>query len=207
MNGMNCTRRTFARILGWCGGISVLGLITACETLGDKPAAAPGAPPISQGTGILRVGDKIVVVLSDIPGGQLAFEQVIADDGKITLHQNHEFVAAGKAPHELEIEIRNYYVPKQYTQMSVNIRASDRFFFVSGDVKLPNRYVHNGNMRLMNAIATAGGFTEFAKKKAVVIIRADTQKRETINTEKIKDKPELDAPIYPGDQIHVPRRF
>ncbi len=198
-------------MLGWCGGVSILGLIAGCETLsgggGGGSTADPGAPSIVQGTGVLRIGDKVQVVMADIPGGPLTFEQVISEEGKILLHQNREFVAANKTPNALAVEIREFYVPKQYTQMTVTVRPADRYFFVNGEVRQPNRYVHNGNMTLLNAISTAGGFTDFAKKKAVTVTRADSRKRETINTERIKDKPELDILIYPGDQIFVPRRL
>ena len=62
-------------------------------------------------------------------------------------------------------------------------------------------------MTVLKAIQSASDFTDFAKKKKVQLTRSNGRKKETINCEKARQDPKLDLPIYPGDNIYVPRRF
>ena len=98
------------------------------------------------------------------------------------------------------------YVPKFYLRLTVTIKTEDRFFSVGGEVRTPNRQVYIGEMTLLKAITAAAGFTEFADKKRIEIIRTN-RKKEKVDWYKAQENPtKYDVPIYPGDQIHVPRR-
>ena len=59
---------------------------------------------------------------------------------------------------------------------------------------------------MLKAIASAGGFTDFANKKKVKLTRVDGR-TQTVNCVKALDNPSLDLEVYPGDKIHVPRRL
>jgi polysaccharide export outer membrane protein len=187
------------------GLLAVWLMAAGCETTRDFTDAT-ATPPRDNTTEVLRAGDKIVVVLSDIPPAPLTFELTISEDGKISIHQNQEFIAAGKTTRVLEKEIHERYVPKQYTHLTPTVRFQDRFFFVNGEVRNPYRYVYSTELTVLKAIATAGGFTDYAKRTKVVVTRV-SGKQETVNCDKAKSNPKLDVPIYPGDQIHVPRRL
>jgi protein involved in polysaccharide export with SLBB domain len=58
---------------------------------------------------------------------------------------------------------------------------------------------------LTKAINAAGGLTDFADKKKIIIIRASDKSRKTVNYRSILKNPRLDEPIFPGDQVHVNR--
>jgi polysaccharide export outer membrane protein len=131
----------------------------------------------------------------------------VREDGKVTLLQNHDFVASGKTRGALAQEIHTFYVPNYYPSMTVSVdfQVNSRFYYVGGEVKTPGRQVYLGPISLLGAIRSAGDFSDFARKRAVELTRADGRKS-TINCSKAQQDPTLDPEIYPGDKILVPRR-
>ncbi|NBV20498.1 MAG: polysaccharide export protein [Proteobacteria bacterium] len=183
----------------------------ACDTpsAGGGRSAAGGAAAAAgaaDSVDILRVGEKIQVILADIPGGPMVADPVISEDGKITLHLDQSFVAAGKTRSKLEAEIRARYVPNYYTKITVTVKQDERFVYVGGFVKLPNRYPYTPGLTVLKAIAAAGDFSEFGDKTKVTITRTGDLK-ETMDCKAAIDNPSLDRALFPGDRIYVPRRF
>lgn len=179
----------------------------ACDTpsQGSGAAAAPRGLPMADSVEILRAGDKIQVLLADLPPGTIEAGVTISEDGKITLHLDQTFQAAGKTRTKLEAEIRARYVPNFYTKMTVTVKQEDRFVFVGGFVKIPNRYLYTTGLTVLKAISAAGDFSEFGDKTKVTITRSDGRK-ETMDCKKAIEDPSLDRPLFPGDRIYVPRR-
>ncbi len=189
--------------------VTLLG--NGCATTGDTGSVATNSQPVSATTPVnpsedveLRVGDLVVITFQNAPD-LTTHEERIKEDGSITLKWIGAVKAAGKTRGQLQKGIQEAYVPKYYPNLVATIKAEERYFFVGGDVKLPNRYVYAGQQTVLNSIATAGGFTEFAAKTRVQLTRADGKKF-TINCDKAEKKAELDLPVYPGDRIFVPRK-
>jgi polysaccharide export outer membrane protein len=184
---------------------------------GATQVAAPVASPITvsnaasasgPGAEVLRVGDSLTIIFTDTPAQIPNFDEKIREDGTITLTLNKTFMAAGKTTGDLEKEIRKCYVPNYYKYMTVSVRQqeSTRWYYINGEVKSPNRQIYNSRITVLKAIASAGGFTDFANKKKVKLTRVDGR-TQTVNCVKALDNPSLDPEVYPGDTIHVPRRI
>jgi polysaccharide export outer membrane protein len=154
----------------------------------------------------LRAGELLTITYSDLVNPQLPFEGRIREDGTITLLLNQTFTAVGKTIVEFEKEIRDRYVPKLFVNLTATVRVHDRFFYVSGEVRQPSRQEYRSDITVLGAIAASGGFTDFANRKKVQVIRADNRKVK-VNCEMARERPELDLPIYPNDRVIVPRRF
>ncbi|MEH6593687.1 MAG: SLBB domain-containing protein, partial [Halioglobus sp.] len=75
-----------------------------------------------------------------------------------------------------------------------------RSFFVNGEVKQPGGVDFQPGLTLRKAISLAGGFTERANKKQVLVI-ADS------DPEKKEQKVGLDYKVQPGDIITVQDTF
>jgi polysaccharide export outer membrane protein len=208
---------------------AVLGLLLSGLVLGgcatsdppsgafaDMPGAAGGSgatntpaptPALAvNGGDTLHIGDPLVITFTDCPNPPPAFTVRIGEDGTITLIWNQTFIASGKGRGELEREIRARYVPSIYRDLTVTIIQAERWYFVRGEVKSPNRYAYPGPTSVLKAIAAAGDFTEFASKTTVQLTRADGSKT-TVNCLKAQKDPRLDPSIYPGDSIFVKRRI
>jgi polysaccharide export outer membrane protein len=181
---------------------------------GPAPAAAtngapPGAPFANElkASEIIKSGDMLKITFDDLPPPPLApAEQKIKEDGTITLLLNQEFTAVGKTRGELEREIRSRYVPDFYKSLTVHVEplSATQFYYVDGEVKLADRQVYISRMTVLKAIASAKGFTDFAKKSKVVLTRLDGRKF-TVNCIKAERDPRLDLEVFPGDKIWVPR--
>lgn len=158
--------------------------------------------------GLIRVGDTVTISFSDLPP-QVVINPVqmrIGEDGNVTLHLNQTVQAAGKTARALEQEIRSLYVPKYYNYMTVTVKTEERFYFVGGEVRNPNRVLYFGPITVLRAIDTAGGFTDFANRKKIELTRQDGKKIKINYAKAVKDA-KLDPEVYPNDQILVPKRF
>lgn len=177
-------------------------------TQGAVPMAPVNVNPDympQSGAGILRVGDLVRVSLLDIPQPPPPIEIRIPEDGRITLPWNITVDARGKTVSVLQDEIRRAYVPKLFVHLTVNIKTEERFFFVGGEVRGSGRQPYLGDMTVLRAIDTAGGFTDFAQRKKIELRRANGQVH-VINWDKARKSPKLDLQVYPNDQVMVPRR-
>jgi polysaccharide biosynthesis/export protein VpsN len=205
-----------------------LGLIlTSCaSTPSNEPAFSdsPAGPPMAAATGTpvadagqavayadrLHVGETVIVTISGGPDDQATpnpdHEEAIKEDGTITLPLIGAVQAAGKTPGQLQNDISDLYVPKYYVRLTVTVKSQDRVFYVGGEVKTPGRQLYVGLTTVTKAVQSAGDFTDFANRRKVWLIRANGEKIK-VNCKEALEDPSKDLPVYPGDQIQVPRRI
>jgi len=177
------------------------------------PITAAPPPPAAQGAvanpalTVLRVGDMTTITFADLPSpGIPKHEERIREDGKITLPFNITVQAAGKTAGQLQEDIRKEYVPKYYNYLTVTVKAEERFYYVGGEVKIAGRIQYLGDMTVLRAIDTAGGFTDFANRKNIELTRG-TGEKIAINWFKAVKDPRLDKPVYANDQVLVHKRI
>jgi protein involved in polysaccharide export with SLBB domain len=181
-------------------------LAAGCATVGD---AADTTPASSNRTDVIQIGDALLITVIKPGDNGPAIplpEQKVTEAGTISLELVQDVRAAGKTTKELEKAIHDAYVPKYYKRTTVIVRPNDRFFYVDGDVRIPNRFPIAGDMTVTKAIASAGGFTDFGNKKKVKIIRLNGT-TEVIDCIKALEDPKRDRQVNPGDRVHVPRRI
>lgn len=198
-----------------CGVLLAGVLFTGCATheepvFASAPGAAAGATAAPGMGAVLSdrfaIADQVIVKFSGSIETLQPHEERIKEDGTITLPLINSVKAAGKTPGELQTEIQNLYVPKYYVRLTVTVQSQERVYYIGGEVRSPNRYAYAGATTLLKAIQSAGDFTDFANKKKVRLTRADG-KTITVDCKKVIADAALDPAVYPGDRIHVPRRF
>jgi len=207
--------KKFCAIVTMAGLALLMGGLTGCGTAdpnrkegyqfpGEGSATAP--PPLSRVSSALRVGDMITITFSDVPNppGLQPILSRIPTSGMMTLHYNVQVAAAGKTIPELEAAIREAYVPRLFKQLTAIVRSEERFFFVGGEVKTPNRYPLAADLTVLRAIDAAGSFTDFANRKKIELRRENGQ-RFFIDERKAKENPALDLPVLANDHIIVKR--
>jgi len=198
--------RVIVRILASVCLLLAFALQTGCGTPPPRPRNDGGNPFQDRINTTFNPGDKVVIDFADTQGVPSQWPQTVREDGSITLPLNQTVTAAGKQKGQLEQEIHDLYVPKILRRVTVNVRSEQRTFFVTGEVKLPGQKEHTGSMTALRAIGVAGDFTDFADRKDIDIIRASGQKVKMNGKDALKH-PERDIPVYPGDTVHVNRRF
>jgi polysaccharide export outer membrane protein len=200
-----------------CGLLFTCAIFTGCYSspidpiFSDNPTAPvmTGSPVTGYtATEVARfhVGDSVQVTLSGLPTPIDPHQESIKEDGTITMPDIGHVQAVGKTAGELQNEIYNLYVPKLYRHLTVTVNTGERVYYVTGEVKSPGRQLYVGQMTVTKAITTAGDFTDFANHKKVWLIRANGQ-RIKVNCAKAIQDSSQDPPVYPNDQIQVPRRI
>lgn len=135
----------------------------------------------------------------------------VRSDGKISLPLVGEVQASGRTPLQLEQEITtrllNYITEPQVSVIVEEINS--RKFNILGEVEKPGSYSITLASTVVDAIALAGGFRDFAKKKDIHILRQNadgTQSRLSFNYKDfIKGKStSQNVHLEPHDTIIVP---
>ncbi|MGA9778195.1 MAG: polysaccharide biosynthesis/export family protein [Limisphaerales bacterium] len=189
----------------------------------DNPAPPPAVTGAETGTGTtgttsadttstdltaarFHVGDSVTVDYSGTVTPIPESVQTITEDGTVSLPYIGAVRALGKTAGELQTDIHDLYVPKYYVRLTVTVSSPQRVFYVGGEVKQPGRQLYIGETTVTKAIQAAGDFTDFANQKKVQLIRHNGEVI-TVNCVKALKDQTLDPPVYPGDQIQVPRRI
>lgn len=128
-------------------------------------------------------------------------------DGKISLPLADDIQAAGLTP----LQLKNVIVGKlkgfiESPAVTVTVTEANSYkIFVSGEVKNPGVFRIRSETTLVQAIITAGGFTEWANKRRILIITSENgkEKRTTANYNNILDGDTPDVVIKRGDTIIV----
>jgi polysaccharide export outer membrane protein len=135
----------------------------------------------------------------------------VRSDGRISLPLVGELQATGRTPLQLERDIadklRNYIAEPEVTVMVQEIH-SERFNIL-GQVTKPGSYSLELATTVLDAIAAAGGFRDFANQKGIYILRESPsggQSRIAFNYKKvIKGKTsQQNIKLEPRDTIVVP---
>jgi polysaccharide biosynthesis/export protein VpsN len=157
----------------------------------------------------LKAGDPVVIYLRGIPGaagGEQQIEDVIDENGSINLPYVGAIQAGGKTSTELEQTIQKTYIDQQiYRYLTVNVVVPARSYYVRGEIRQPGRFPLLSRVTIVQAIAAAGGFTEFASPTKVEILRGNQRIR--INVSEFEKFPERDKELESGDVIIVQRSF
>lgn len=134
---------------------------------------------------------------------QVQLDPVIDENGEISLlHIEDSITAAGLTTSELEDEIERLYIEGEiYRNISVNVTMTAKVFYVQGEVIQPGQFPLSSGTTLLQAIASARGYTSFANKKKVTVTRQG--KIYTYNLKILEKDPAKDVKIEAGDVIKV----
>jgi polysaccharide export outer membrane protein len=135
----------------------------------------------------------------------------VRSDGKISLPLAGEVQATGNTPLKLEQEIAaklKSYIAEPEVTVIVQ-QANSQKFNILGMVNKPGSYPITNSSTVLDAIALAGGFRDFAKQKAVYVLRQNsdgTQVRLPFNYKDVVKgkKTEQNVKLLPRDTIVVP---
>lgn len=152
----------------------------------------------------LRSMDPIVINLMGIPE-EKQIETVIDEKGSLTIPYVDEPVkASGLTTSELERKIQKIYTDGQiYKNITVNVITSAKTYYLEGEVERPQDYQLSRRTTLLQAIAAAGGYTEFANERNITITRNGQLLK--YNAKYLEKHPDQDPLIEAGDRIKVHR--
>ena len=175
------------------------------------PGAAPAAPQVAADLPddyVIGPDDVLSVVFWKEP--ELTSEVTVRPDGRITLPVIGELAAAGLRPEQLQAEIltrATKYLTVPNVQVVVRTINSRRVF-VTGRVTTPGGHLLKGPLTVMQAIALAGGLTEYTDAKNITVLRTTStgSVRFQFNYKDVARGKNLQQNIalLPGDTVVVP---
>lgn len=182
-------------------GLMFAALLTGCAqgVLASGPAAMEGGETRIIEEYRLGVADKVRVTV--FGEAALTGEFLVGGNGKISLPLIGETQASGMTIGEFQTEVaealRNGFISEPRVSAEV---LNYRPFYILGEVRTPGEYPYTNNLTVLNAVATAGGFTYRADNRRVFIKRANADGEEVF--------PLTTATrVAPGDTIRIRERL
>lgn len=185
--------------------------LSGCFSMLTEPERFAGHQPVflevapARSMNVLKRGDRLIISLRGIRQ-QEDIQEVIDDRGCVTLPLINAIRIQGLTTADAEKLIEKTYIERgYYNRINVSVVAEEDEYFVRGEVKREGKYILSRDLTLVQAIAEAGGYTDFAKQSKTTVRRgSQILEFNLVKIEKGKDKAPL---IEPGDVIVVPRRW
>jgi protein involved in polysaccharide export with SLBB domain len=173
-----------------------------------QPAGPPATPAVAEGSTLsaeealtykLGPGDKLRIITFDEP--QLTGEFLVDSTGTVSLPLIGEVPANGRTVGDVQGDIVGRLKDGFIKEPSVSIEVlTFRPFYILGEVNKPGEYPYTSDLTVVNAVATAGGFTYRANEHRVLIKHQGASAEERVlltPTTKVR----------PGDTIRVVERY
>jgi protein involved in polysaccharide export with SLBB domain len=183
-------RRTVLRLMVFGAGAGALG---ACATPAPAPAQAVEVPEYRLGP-----ADQLRITVFNEPDLTGLF--VVGAQGSIAYPLVGDVRAAGLTVNEFTTELQRR-LSEFVRQPSVSVEVANyRPFFILGEVQRPGTYPYAANLTVMNAVATAGGFTYRANRTRVFIRHANESEERSYPLT-------VSTPVLPGDTVRIGERL
>jgi polysaccharide export outer membrane protein len=185
-------------------GLSILFVLCLAGATISAPANAIAQPqslsaPPTAATYVLGPNDRIRLKVYGEP--DIAGEYEIDSNGQVSIPLAGHIPAAGLTTKQLERSIASALAKGIVRDPRVNVEiALYRPYYILGEVKKGGEYPYRLGLTVMDAVASAGGFTYRANENKVFLRRSGAGAEEVYA---------LDAPIlvFPGDNIRIPERY
>jgi polysaccharide biosynthesis/export protein len=179
-------------------------------------AADPGTPPEMPEPPLpdqdYVIGPQDVLAINVWHEAELSQSVPVRPDGKISLPLIGDLEVSGLTPRLLQARLTkelSAYIRKP--QVTVIVREiNSHKFYILGEVERPGAYTLTTSMTVLNALAAAGGFRDFAKVSRIYVLRLmpDNSRKKIHFDFKAavngKDIWYRDFELQPGDTLVVP---
>jgi len=182
--------------------VLIVAALAGCASTGG-PVVETGPRYVAEAASLenyrLSAGDKVRITVF---GEQsLSGEYAVGSDGMVSMPLAGNVPADGESPKDLSDLIQARLADGYLRDPKVSVEVvSYRPFFILGEVGAPGQYPYASGMTVLNAVATAQGYTPRAEKKVVYIRRGGGAKEEAYRLTP-------DLRVLPGDTIRIGERF
>jgi polysaccharide biosynthesis/export protein len=201
---------TIHRVLVAAVGLAMTASLVAASAWAQQPAiAAKPRPPLPAGLDDYKIGPEDILAISVWKNEAMSRVLPVRPDGMISLPLLDDIMAAGLTPMELRNVLAqklSEYVPSPSVTVIVNDVHSFKVSVI-GEVIRPARYELKSRTSVLDVLALAGGFNQFAARTRIVVLRQDGDKKVRIpfNYNKVTTgADEENIYLRPGDIVLVP---
>ena len=188
----------------------LMAFLTACEGL-PPHVIKELREPITE----YRLGPEDVIDVTVWKNDALSKTVTVRPDGMVSLPLIGDIKASGSTPDELGRKIAERLKEyKESPQVSVSVKEVNSYFvYIVGEVNKPGKLPMKSHTTVLQAIALAGGFTQYASKNSMALVRMSQNGDGTVNEirvplrydELMSGKGEAGNPMLKtGDTIVVP---
>jgi polysaccharide biosynthesis/export protein len=173
----------------------------------EKQASSSAQAPATADASY-KIGPQDVLRIDVWKETEITRSVPVRPDGKISLPLLNDVQAAGLTAMELASGIteglKKFINNPQVTVTVTEINS--RRIYVTGEVIKPGAYPLLPNMTALQALTSAGGFTQFSNTKKIYVLRNESGKqvKHPFNYKAVLDGKQDDIPLQPGDTIVVP---
>jgi len=198
--------------IGSIGAFMLLVMISVAYPQADKEILSKkeAQAEVAVDGGQYMIGPEDVLYIHVWKEEALTRTVPVRMDGKISLPLIQEVKAAGLTPLQLkEVLMRKFKEFIENPIVSVTVVEVNSFkVYVIGQVKNPGVQRLRSETTVTQLIVMAGGFTEWANQKKIVVVRKEDgrEKRMKVNYKKIMDGKDLttDVVLKAGDTVIIP---
>ena len=188
--------------------------LAAAQERSKGPSGAPGSGALGAGPvgvdGEYKIGPEDVLDIAVWNNPAVSRAVQVRPDGKISLPLLNDVPVAGLTPMQVRDVLTkklNEYVPSP--EISVIVQEARSFnVSVVGEIKNPGRYELKGRATVLDALAKAGPFNDFASRARIFVLRPNgaATKRIPFNYGKViaSDGEHENFVLQPGDIVVVP---
>ncbi|MBV8901777.1 MAG: polysaccharide biosynthesis/export family protein [Verrucomicrobia bacterium] len=220
----------FSHLLTVCAILGLSARSVSAQALPEMSTASIASGSSSIGlTGVVKSMDQLDGTTHINVGDQLNFRIVedeeqpviltVSDSGQVEVPYAGKVQAAGKTPRELAYDVKRVLEGGLYKKATVLISLDRRTVQSPGTIYLTGEVSHQGPLEIppneqltvTTAILRAGGFSDFANRRKVKVLRkiGSGEKVYLVDVKQVLDKArgDLDFTVKPGDVIMVPARI
>ena len=190
---------------------AVVALVCFALACGGRTPSPPPPEPTPMAREAYLIGVTDVLLINVWKNPELTVEVPVRADGMISVPLIDDVQAEGLTPQELK-EVVADSLSEFVTAPDVTVmvrQMNSRFVSVIGEVRSPSRVILTRDLRVLEAVAQVGGFTSFADKDDVRVVRRQEGGREVeyrfdygAYTRGLA--PGSNLVLQPGDMIIVP---
>ncbi len=186
---------------------SAASAIPAASASAARPASDSPTQPHDNA---FIIGNDDVLAINVWKEPDITRSVPVRSDGKISLPLAGEVQASGLTPLALEKEIaaklKNFIAEPEVTVMVQQVNSQK--FNILGQVARPGSYLISNSTTVLDAIALAGGFRDFAKKKSIYVLRQNSggEARLPFNYKAVSQGKDMsqNVRLQPGDTVIIP---
>jgi polysaccharide export outer membrane protein len=168
------------------------GLLPACTTT--------SAPETLEQPSEYRLGPGDQLRITVFGENDLTGQFLVGSQGAIAYPLVGEVQASGLTVLEFTESLQTK-LQEFLRQPNVSVEVANyRPFFILGEVRNPGTYPYSANLTVLNAVATAGGFTPRANRGRVYIRHANEPAEHVYPLQ-------ITTPVLPGDTVRIGERF
>jgi polysaccharide export outer membrane protein len=197
--------------------IAVFAAAVLLATAGSAPGRAAADTADAGGPGFesadrpeiaadYQLGKEDVLDFDVLNFEQLTGTLTVRPDGKISVKLVGDVLAEGRTIADVRTEITRRmkpFVPDPHVSLTVK-QINSLKVYVMGRVTAPGMFNVGANVNMLQALAMAKGFTPWAKKSKLVIVRGASGKRIKVDYDHVVAGKEDNYLLYPGDTLVVP---